>query len=386
MGKSKPQPKVRIRASERAAFKRCPHKWWWSYRDGYVLRDPERDALWFGTGVHLALARWYCGPGRKRGPEPAETWAEYAQGELAFVKTLRESGDEERIAKYESALELGQRMLEGYRAEYDRDDRWDVIAPERTFSLDVPWGENIWDLPPSTVIATLVGTFDLVYRDRESGRIYLGEHKTAGTISTQHLSIDNQGGTYWAVASLELQRAGVLQGRESIAGITYNFLRKALPDGRPVDAQGYYTNKPTKEHYIAALRQALGGIKENDGKPWEKWTLKELETAASFGKIAVTGERSKVQAKPLFERHHVHRTSEERRTQLLRVQADAQIMEAYRDGTLPLTKNPTRDCRWDCAFFDACELQERGGDVDSLLEIKFTRRDPYADHRKSTDE
>lgn len=380
----------KIRSSERVTFQRCQQQWWWSNREGLVLKSrANADALWFGTGVHLAFALWYCGPGKKRGPEPAETWVKYAKEmEMAYVRT--DDPDDETVAKYEDALELGVTMLEGYRALYGKDERWSVVSPERTFSLNIPWPENaknFWDaasVDPSLVMATLVGTYDLVYKDTETNRYWLGEHKTAKAIMTRHLAMDNQAGTYWATATAELQREGLIPDGEILAGIMYNFLRKGTPDDRPRDAAGYYTNKPTKEHYANALTEKTGSATA-DGKPWDKMTLATLEATAERLGLFVLGDRSKVQPPPLFKRLEVHRTSRERRSQLLRVQQDALQMELLRDGLLVPTKSATRDCSF-CPFYDMCELQERGGDWESLRDMAYVVRDPYADHRKSTDE
>lgn len=376
----------KIRASERVAFQRCPQAWWWRYRDGLVRKDVPADALWFGTGVHLALALWYRGPGKRRGPEPAETWAKYAKEmELAYVRT--DDPDDEQLAKYVDAGELGRVMLEGYRALYGRDEHMLVVSPERQFSLRIPWPENagnFWDPETLTeVMAELVGTYDLVWRHADTGRYWLEEHKTARTISTRHLALDNQGGTYWATATTELQREGLIPEGEFIAGIEYNFLRKGMPDDRPKDAEGYYTNKPVKADYIEALTAA--GIIAVQGKGLDKLSLAALEAEAKREGLLVLGSRSKVQPKPLFHREEVHRTRPERRSQLLRAQQDALQMELFRGGLLQPTKSVTRDCTW-CQFYDMCELQERGGDWESLRDIAFRVEDPYADHRKSTDE
>jgi hypothetical protein len=60
-------------------------------------------------------------------------------------------------------------------------------------------------------------------------------------------------------------------------------------------------------------------------------------------------------------------------------------MEAVRSRVLPLTKNPTKDCQFDCAFFQMCELHEMGSDWQEFRNLSFTKRDPYSDHRKSAD-
>lgn len=356
---------------------------------GYHRKGTPSTPLWFGTGIHLAFARWYTGPGKKRGVEPRETWDAYAKEmEMAYIRIG--DPDDETVAKYVDARELGHSLLEGYRALYGKDEQWLVVSPERTFSLNIPWPRNavnFWDaasVDPSLVMAVLVGTYDLVYRDARNGRFWLGEHKTAKAIMLKHLAMDNQAGTYWTTATAELQREGLLPEGEVLAGIMYNFLRKGLPDERPKNGEGYYTNKPTKAHYIESLTTNANLLALN-GKPLEKATLAQLEAAADELSLFVLGDQSKVQPPPLYLRHEVHRTRPERRAQLLRVQQDALQMELLRDGLLEPTKSNTRDCSF-CEFYDPCELQERGGDFQSLLDIAYEVRDPYADHRKSTEE
>lgn len=368
-----------VRASERATFKRCPARWWWAWREGLVPVGEPAGPLWFGQGVHIALAEWYCGPGKKRGREPAETWKEFAGDTLNYVKTLAVTTDE-IVDRFEDATALGVAMLEGYRRLYGRDEHMEVIAPEQTFAIELPWPANGL-YRRKGVMAIHAGTFDLPYRDAGTGWLMLGEHKTAKSISTRHLNLDDQGGTYWAVANQTLRAMGLIKPLEKLRGIQYNFLRKAMPDDRPRDEEGYATNKPLKADYLAQLADLLP-----DQKLAAKAKLEELQAVAALHNRIVIGERSKVQPPPLFLRHTVHRTSRERRSQLARLQADAIHMQLFRDGKLPISKTPTRDCGWDCSFYDMCELQERGGDWESLKSVAYVVQDPYADHRKSAEE
>lgn len=369
-----------IRASERVAFERCGAKWWWAWREGLVPKSEDAGPLWFGTGVHIALAKWYCGPGTKRGPEPAETWEEFARDSLAYVKTNSDL-DDASLERYEDAAELGRTMLEGYRARYGRDEHMFIVRPESTFSLMIPWpDQSLYEVETGAILAEHAGTYDLVWQDLNDGGMYLEEHKTAASIQTGHLALDNQGGTYWATATGQLQKEGVLGPKQFLRGIEYNFLRKAKPDERPRDPDGYATNKPTKADYIAALRS-----RGYQGADIDKGTLAKLEEIARSLNLIVLGERSKVQPPALFERVMVHRTSRERRAQLLRIQQQALQMQLFRDGTLPVTKNPAWDCRR-CQFYAMCELQERGGNWEDFRAMTYDVRDPYADHRKSASE
>lgn len=388
-----------IRTSERRDFLRCQQRWWWGWREGLREKGSEADALWFGTGIHLALAEWYCGPGTKRGRHPAETWVEWADDSLRSIRTVEGDG-EELEARWIDAKELGQVMMEEYIKRYGRDEHKLILSPEMTFSLDVPWpsDQKLYDATPESLLAVYKGTFDSVWRHADTGHIWLDEHKTAGQISTGHLSLDPQAGSYWAVAGRYLRAEGKIGPKEDLWGIEYNFMRKALPDDRPRDAEGFATNKPTKAHYTARLSEWLvetpeGRATEVPGAPGSlvttplgKMKLDELQATAESWGVVVLGERSKVQPADNFLRHAVHRTRPERNQQLIRLQQEALQMHAIREGWLPVTKNPDRTCNqgaFRCPFFEMCELDEAGGEM-AIKDYKrsvYRVEDPYADHR-----
>jgi hypothetical protein len=333
------------------------------------------NPLWFGTGIHLAFAEWYV-PGLKRGRDLRDTWSEYCDGEIRFIRTQAKrtatDNTEEKIVEYVEAKELGIAMLDGYLEKYGTDESWEVIAPEQVFAVLIP------DVDGKTPLIELNGTFDGVYRDLVDGLIKLMEHKTAAQISTSHLSLDDQAGTYWAVATHALRNEGLIKKTDAIDGIQYNFLRKAKADERPVNADGSATNKPTKAHYVEAFKlQELNGI---DGK--EK--LEDLERIAVNLGITVLGEVSKVQPAANFERVYIERTRGEQKKQLEKIRDEALNMNAMRYGELPLYKTPTRDCAHFCEFFAMCELHESGNsDWEQYRDAMFRVQDPYSDHRKS---
>jgi hypothetical protein len=387
-----------LRTSERKDFKRCPQRWWWGWREGLKPRGSDRTPLWFGTGVHLGLAEWYV-PGTKRGIHPAETFAKFAKDGLHTIKT--QDATEEAVAEYEDGAVLGGILLNAYVEHYGQDESWDFIQAEKAFSLDVPWPGNdrqgLYEIPADatpTELAMLVykGTWDGVYRDLSDGKIKLLETKTAAQISLTHLTLDDQAGSYWAIAGHSLREEGLIGSKERIHGITYNFLRKGKPDERPKDAEGYATNKPVKADYLAAINAERAKMPSKGPagswlgpEPTGKETLALLGDITNKMGITVLGERSKSQPPPLFVREVIWRTAPERTTQLRRIQNEGVAMQAYRDGTLPLIKNPTKDCSWDCSFFAMCELQERGGDWETFKKAAFKQMDPYADHRKSAE-
>lgn len=369
-----------LRTSERSTFKKCAWRWLQEFRYGYKPRGIQADALWFGIGIHLALAEWYR-KGIRRGPHPAATFAEWVGDEIAWARSYLTETFEEPV--WEDARELGIAMLEGYVDTYGKDRQWHIIAVEQPFEITVKRGGK--------AVAIFKSRWDGVFRNLEDGRIYLLETKTASQIATAYLELDDQGGSYFAVASIILRANGVLKRGEAIEGIQYNFLRKAMPDERPQDEQGLYHNKPTKNDYIEVLRSlGIRHVEQSSPKSGpiaiEKATIKDLDAATRFAGAEVLGEVSKSQPPALFLRPEpVRRNAGEIATQLSRIADEVLWMNAIRAGTLPVTKTPTRDCPR-CPFWGPCTLHEQGSDSYlTLLRSNYIQEDPYQDDSKSAE-
>lgn len=344
-----------IRTSERRTKKRCEWRWRMTYREGLVPKGTPATPLWFGTGIHEALAQWYQ-PGLSRGIHPADAWLDWVREEEQYIRTSPSDNGNPDDDEFINGKDLGEAMLVGYVEKYGEDETWDVIGTEEPFQIDIPYPSGYaghddgirGDLPTDEngevdFLAIYAGTFDGVYRDLIDDTIWLMEHKTAKTISLRHLPLDDQAGSYWAVASKILQDKGILRKGDRIEGIMYNFLRKAMPDDRPQNDTGEYLNK--------------------------------------------NGDISKNQPSPLFVREPVERDRRERATQLRRIQHEALEMEDARNQPDRIIKNPTNDCSWDCALYDLCLLHEKGDQSwEDYRDAMFTVRDPYADHRKSAAE
>jgi hypothetical protein len=360
-----------LRTSERKDFKRCVARWDWRWRKGLVPKYPRPDARWFGTGIHLALQHRYSLPGTERGYNVLGVWRDYCNDEAAGVWVTDEEDDQH--PKWVDARELGEIMLGGYLDEYGLDPTWHVLSAEQRFEFPVPYPKR------EGTMVLYNGTFDFVGRDLETdGSLWLWDHKTAKQITLDHLPLDDQAGSYWAVASKVLSDQGIIPRGEKLDGILYNFLRKGKPDPRPRNAAGQYTNQPTKEHFLKSLTEA-GCIVHG------KMTKDRLIEEAEKWGVTVLGEVSERQPPALFHREPVYRTAPEQRTQIRKIQAEHLHMDAVRRRLLPIIKTPTPDCRWDCDYFQMCELQESGDDWQAFRDGSFKKSDPYADHRESAD-
>ena len=324
-----------IRTSERKSFRRCPQQWWWAFRCGLRGKGRAADALWFGTGVHLALAEWY-GEGFDRGQEPATTFVHWVGDEIRYIKANYSERDRAWFEEpeYEEAGMLGALMLNAYLRQYGEDDQLEILAIEQPFEVDLERDDEI--------VATFAGTFDGVALDHSDGELYLLEHKTAAAIRTAHLPLDDQAGGYFAAATVVLRHQGIIGPRDNIFGIMYNFLRKARPDERPRNAGGAYLNKNNTV--------------------------------------------SKRQPPAAFLREPIDRSPREVQRQLQRLTDEVVIMNGMRSGELPITKTTAYDCPY-CPFFTMCVLHEKGGRAwEQYRDLEYTIEDPYRDHRKSAAE
>jgi hypothetical protein len=333
-----------LRQSERAAFKRCN----WAWYQEYVLRirpivEKWKEAADWGTLFHVCLAEYYQ-PGTIRGAHPADTWTKVAGDVVAAVKTTDYTNDE-NVAKWEDFYDLGLDLAEAYVDLYRGDPHWYVLDAERRFDVIIP---DVRYKPLVSEkgsrgyrpIVRLVGTFDLCVRDLNDEKVKMIDHKTAREIVTHHLTLDEQPSTYIAVGTTALRHQGLIGPKESIVGMEFNFIRRGKLDDRPVDENGQRLNKD--------------------------------------------GSISKKQGSPNFLRVFVPRTAKERQRQIVRISEEARVMDDVRTGRMPLLKTPQKDCAF-CKFFDLCELDESGGDVEYFRETTMMPIDPYADHREGAD-
>jgi hypothetical protein len=295
----------------------------------------EGYQLWFGTGVHIALAEWYDG-GFHRGPLPAETFANWVGDEIEEIPA-RDYGDDGEIVREEfiDAKELGVSLLTLYVEAYGKDKSLETLAVEQPFQVEIVDGKG-------NVIAIFSGTFDGVTLDHSDGRIYLWEHKTAAQVATAYLAMDDQAGGYYSVAEVVLHHQGILEKGEHIEGVLYNFIRKAIPDKRPMNKHGLYLNKDNSV--------------------------------------------SKQQPKPIFHREVIDRNPREVNRQFNRMRDEVTLMNKMKSGELPVIKNTAWDCPR-CPFWTLCVLDEKNPRAaKEFMELKYRYEDPYKDHRKSAAE
>lgn len=365
-----------IRTSERGDFKSCQFYWYHHWVNG--LSSPRVPTwAWFGTAIHKALEVRYP-VGTKRAPL-ADVLAAFEEACEGETRRIWEKGGDLDDEEVHDGIELGRAMLTGYVKHYGEDKRWRVIHTEQPFQIDVRHPVT------GRLIAVYCGTWDLFVWDSVDKVYRLVDHKTRAQFKQDwsFYDLNDQAGSYLWVGPEVLRHMGLLGPRDHIDGIVFNMLRKAMP--QPVAEDGIRYNLPKKTHFIEALRKETGW-EVNDGKPWDKHSLKSLALQAKILGLDVKGDPRSVQPTPLFKRYTTYRGLEQRVNQGQKVLAEATHMDLVRRGRLPLLKHPTEDCVR-CPLFDFCQLDELDPEeAQGYAASMLVKRDPYEDHREAMQE
>jgi hypothetical protein len=363
-------PPLSVRTSERTTWKRCRQQWAYAYM-AMLKPKTEAPALRFGGLVHKALELRYP-PGIKRGPHPAKTFEKVFKAEL--IDAEEKWGFRDADGDWANALELGIAMMNAYVDEFGKDERYKVISSERTFKVPV--------LNPRTgkVAFYYVGTIDGVWEDRQDKAKLLNDYKTTknNPEDLDYLALDDQADAYWTWGVDALYAEGVLKPKDKLKGMIYTYLRKAMPDTRPVNAQGQRLNKPKKDALITAATNL--GIEVRGLK------VDELIEVCQAGGVDTDqlGEVSERQPPPLFHREKVFRSDVEREFARPMAYAEAREMFAARAGKMAVYMNPggappMNNCGF-CGYKELCEIDKIGGDVDAMIKATMKPWDPYEQH------
>lgn len=288
-------------------------------------------ALELGTWMHAALADWYHP--RHLVPQDLKLLlSSHAKGDIYSAQNA--NAPEHLIEQAEELMSLGEEMAAAYQAVYG----YPADEPFRVLGVEVPLIFNIPDPETDDIIAVHKFKPDAIIEWQDG--VWLLEHKTATSIQTGHLVIDDQARPYGAMAERAMLNAGIITRNKPFKGILYNFLRKALPDSRSTNSKGQYLNQ--------------------------------------------NGTISKKQPPPLFLRKEITMTRAEKLHTLRRVQAETveitDLTLALRSGRYDqawLQKTPHKSCPRFCEFFDLCVAEERGTDITNMERSMFIRRDPY---------
>jgi hypothetical protein len=386
---------IPIHASDRGTFKRCRRLWEWSspIKQNLVPNVGQEGIninLWFGTGIHHALAQYY-NPVLRRDPVETFKWwwqlqwfggiVTEEQAELSHdrhpqqyihngtvnykVQGLRDLLPDPDTEKYEEHRELGIGMLTYYKEYSVREDNFAVICEEHTFSVPIlgPDGEILMMIDPRDARVKEVhlrGTQDAIVQDLENGQFGIIEHKTAVQVGEEYhrkLEKDEQCTTYMYAAEREAAIHDLEY--ERISFVIYNALRKVFP--RPptpvksglfsIDRQKESTTYPMLMDYIE--RNGLELVVDADEK---------LKQYVDY--VKHVGDEQFIIRTPVRRNRHEIESCESR------VYMEAMDMLDYPR----IYPNPTgeHNCL-NCIFRAPCIARDDGSDWEMLLSDNYTR-------------
>lgn len=331
-------PILQVRSSARIDFKRCPKKWYWRWLLGLVPKAKTFSALDLGTWVHEAFAQWYV-IGRKRNGKLVRHFDDVSIGAIESARV--DGASDEELMKATELQFLGQALMKSYVAQYGQDSNVEVLDREVPLEFPISDGDG--------VIAVHKLKPDAVIRVLRSNTVWLLENKTAASIQTTHLVIDDQARPYAAMAQPALRKAEIIRPDESVEGILYNFIRKAFPDTRKTNEKGQYLN--------------------------------------------LNGTVSKKQPPPYFFRHPIRVSNRAKAVTLRRLRIEVLTMSLMRAAILSgeldpmwIPKTPHKSCPKFCPFFRMCTLEEEGADITDMQRAEYRREDPYLYDEETTDE
>lgn len=344
---------MKLRTTERRCFKRCRRKWDFRYIDQLV---PVRTSspLFVGSAVHEALEGFYKQPAifdPTGGFAALDHFLEEARISAGVVNMEPEQRDE-----WQADEELAKGMADHYFDWAPYNDDFRMLEVE--IFAEIP-------LNRQTSLTLRADGYAL----KEDGTYWLVEHKTTSTIEQDSvwLELDDQASTYtWAFWQLAHGHGKVRvddvnvpvrdSGREyhPISGIIYNLLLKSVPHEVVLNQNGAPSRgSKNMSCKVADYEQAL--------KDWSGERTPEYEDMLT-----------KLEAKRWFHRLPVYRATPELASFEEDVWGEIEAMRAARNRPSLRFRTPTRDCNWDCEFFDLCKGELEGLDTSYMKSELFT--------------
>lgn len=307
--------------SQQKTILRCPKKFEYQYVRKLKPKKTEARFL-LGRAVHTFLEHYY----RCQVSNPDKDKA-FEAGFKAFEEYVQQNFPQDDES-FEQA-DLAEGMIRHYHRWAIKEDDFVVLEAEIPFELKLD--EH----------TTHRGVIDVLVQNGDG--LWIMEHKTASQINTSHTLLDQQISTYVMACK---------QFDIDLKGVIYNTLRKAVPKKPKVLKSGQLSrsldNNITYESYLEAI-QELG----QDPSEYQD-VLNELQNRPNT----------------FFHREYVVRTDHA----IQEAWKDIQKAEALKQalvGANVFPRNATRDCTWDCPYYELCLAELEGNDVEMLLAEKF---------------
>ncbi len=308
--------------SELGDMRRCPRKWYLTnYKKFYQPSETINEAQYTGTLVHFSVADFYNSDGKQ---DPLSTLTLMAATDRTLQEEmLKGSNDavrsiiEQNIETIDKSEELALIMVAGYvewLQEEGADSYLTFISAEEEVAIAFP-AEG---MPKAG--AHLLAKLDARFLDERSGARVFMDHKTVQNFADREkwAHLDPQFLFYSLIDYLmHLDEPDV----EFTDGGIINMLRKVKRTAR---SKPPFYKRVDVRHSVLELKNYF---------------------------IRVAGEIARIQ------------------------QAEISLDMGI-DHRMICPPSPTRDCAWDCRFFQACGLMDDGSDISMYFEATFKVGNP----------
>ena len=385
---------IPIHASDISSFLTCRRRWdWTSPSRNNLTRKVQlygvNPNLWFGTGIHYALERFYSPILRRDPVEVFSTWFamqweggfipvgedEHLQLEQSYdlepvaldngwqVRGLRDllpSPDEEEWLGYR---ELGIGMMEFYKDYAERNDDFEVIAAESNFSI--PLGFTAVDIREEShnygkkIEVHLRGKRDaiLYYPDRKDPNKQYGIHdyKTKSIIDDnwkESLANDPQATTYIVASIKEAEQYGLPW--TNIQDVLFTALRKVHPKPPTITTRGFPSLNRNDESCTAPM---FMDTVVNMGL--EDWYHNDLKAQGYYEYLLENGDKTFIEREPATRNPHQIKVAFDELVMVAKEMVDPMV-NTYKhpSGSFTCTK---------CSFRAPCLAKDDGSDWKEML-------------------
>lgn len=331
-----------LHVSDLNAFRECRRKWYLGSKTQQNMEpDRPQKALWFGTAVHFGLEMYNGSLARGATRETAlenmlQAYSDWMDASITEIKEQNFGLMPEQEKEFEDTIALGHGMLLHYSdwvEPLDAEQGIEYLDTEVEFSY--PLNEEF----------TAAGRFDGLAKAH--GKLWVIENKTAASLTTEHLLLDDQAGAYILAARL-------LYG-EDVAGIMYNFLRKKLPVVPERLRSGELSRRANMD---TTYEVYLGEI------------LDAGENPKNYEDMLI---RLKAKGNTFFKREFVTRSTYE--THALRkrfIDIAGEIKRAVENGLL--YPSPGKFTCQRCSFIPVCLAMAEGADWKFILDTNYRKR------------
>lgn len=176
---------VVVSYSELSTYRSCPLKHYLEYKERWTKPPEEMSPLNKGTLWHHVMEVHYLGIQKyQRGEFDRAGLHEWVSQRIALLLWDQDTGEQSEVQ------ELITWMYQGYIEKWGLDDQWEILGVETKIQQRLPGPDG-----PSPYI--LKGKLDLVVRDRDTGKIWIVDHKSGSNLPVEEdLDMADQFGLY----------------------------------------------------------------------------------------------------------------------------------------------------------------------------------------------